>query len=186
MSKKLEFWLDSKSLNKLSRQLDKYSSKMDGFAENVVSDLAEFGVKEMEDIYKNFQFQGSEPISFYAVGTSLDKRVVMAGTQAIYNEFGTGTLGEISPHPIKSSFKLNAYNTGKTIRRASSIDVSRAARQGENIPEGGLFWTFRDSNGKTRYTQGTPAQQEVYKSLLSTIDKSKEIISKRMEEVLNG
>lgn len=173
--------LGKKELEKMKQKIDSWSIAMEDFAEGVVKDLTEFGVEKMEEIYSTYPLKGNEPLQFYISGTPLDKKVNMAGKQAIYNEFGTGTEGQLNPHPIKSSFSLNDYNSGPTIRKAKPN--SRAVEEG--IPEGDLYWTYIDSSGKKQYTQGTPAQREVYDSFVATISKSDEIVKKNfLERVL--
>lgn len=169
--------LGPKELEKMKSQIDNWSKMMDEIAENIVKDLAEYGLEKMEEIYNNFDFSGSEPMSFYISGTPLEKDVTMYGKQAIYNEFGTGTLGQRSPHPGKKRFNLNEYNSGKTIRPAT-----KGVTEKTGIPTGELYWTYKDANGEVRYTQGTPAQKEGYDSLLATIEKSDEIIKKNFQE----
>ena len=136
------------------------------------------------DCNDNFELFGNEPSTFYIEGDDYSKNVIMEGPQAIYDEFGTGTLGEQNPHPIKSRFNLNDYNTGRTIRPARGVDVDEALKQGAHIPEGGLFWTYRNTLGDKIYTQGTPAQKEVYDSMNKTWDKSSKIINKIVKEII--
>ena len=71
-----------------------------------------------------------------------------------------------------------------TIRYATQKDVDNARKNGDYIPLGGLFWTYIDSTGKKRYTQGTPAQQEVYDSINKTYEKSPEVIKRIMKEIV--
>ena len=52
------------------------------------------------------------------------------------------------------------------------------------IPIGGLYWTYKDVNGEIVFTQGTPAQREVYDSIDRTYEKSPEVIKKIMKEVV--
>lgn len=180
--------LDTKGLTELQKEIEKMQQKMEEAAKKLAKELSEYGLEQMEDIYSNFELHGSQPSTFYIEGTENNKKIVMQGPQAIYDEFGTGTEGAMKPHPIKKEFNLDDYNShiipNGTIRYATQKDVNKARAKGEYIPLGGLFWTYKDEAGETHYTQGTPAQREGYDSLMATIDKSPEIIHKVMKEVV--
>lgn len=185
-TKKVIFPDDLKSLEK---DVADMKAKTEIMAKRITKELSEYGLKEMKSIYDSFGYLsfGNEPNTFYIDGTDTEKRVVMEGPQAIYEEFGTGTEGEQNPHPIKKTFDLNEYNSGKTIRKATKKDSDNALLQGKDIPEGGLFWTYRNNVGDKIYTQGTPAQKEGYDSMNKTWKKSKSIIQKISKEVMfNG
>lgn len=180
--------------NNLQKEIDSLKAKMKVASKQITKELSEYGLKEMKDIYDNFGYLsfGNEPNSFY-IEDSKDggKNIVMEGPQAIYEEFGTGTEGEINPYPINpKDYGLDGYNShllseGKgTIRPARGVDTDEARKQGTHIPEGGLFWTYRNTVGDKIYTQGTPAQKEGYDSMNKTYDKSKEVIKKVMKEVV--
>ena len=170
--------LSNKELDALVAQMDNWAKLMEKASKNIVNDLAEYGFNKMQDIYKEAQksYQDMSSMDFTITGSETEKTVSMMGEQALYDEFGTGTLGEQSPHPIKSEFGLNAYNSGPTIRKAQ--------KEINGIKPGELYWTYKDEAGVTHYTQGVPAQKEGYDSLKATIKKAPEIIKKRMEETL--
>lgn len=170
--------LSTKELDQLSKDLDNWADLMKKASKNIVNDLAEYGSGKMQDIYNSAQkdYQDMSSMDFTIVGTDMEKTVSMIGEQALYDEFGTGTMGEQSPHPIKNEFGLNPYNSGPTIREAKTPI--------NGIKVGDLYWTFRDESGNIHYTQGIPAQKEGYDSLKATINKAPEIIKKRMEETL--
>lgn len=171
--------LNKKSLSQLKKDVDNMSKKMEQAAKDLAKELSEYGLKEMESIYKNYDLKSNVPSIFRIDGTDNYKQVIMEGPQAIYDEFGTGTEGQLRPHPIKGEFNLKDYNTGRTIRHAGE-KVSKET----SIPFDGLYWTYKDVNGQIVYTQGTPAQKEGYDSLMSTINKTPEIIHKVMKEVV--
>lgn len=180
-TRKIVFPEDFKTIRK---EIADMKAKMPIAAKRIVKELSEYGLEDMKKTYNSYEFKGSHPSTFYMEGTDTEKKLVMQGPQAIYDEFGTGTLGEISPHPIKEEFNLNGYNTGRTIRPANKYDVRRAAEQGVNIQLGHLFWTYKTEDGQKIYTKGTPAQQEVYDAMNKTHSKAPEVIKKVMKEVV--
>lgn len=180
MNKTYRISLGSKGLKEMEKKLDTWVERMDKASKNIVDDLANYGLKKMIEIYNGSNFESSEPMDFGITGTDYKKEVFMSGTQAIYNEFGTGTEGQMRPHPAKNNYNLNDYNSGRTIRPAT-----KSVSEKTSIPTGGLYWTYKDVNGDVVYTQGTPAQGEGYYSLLATVEKADEIVKRRVEEILN-
>lgn len=178
MNKHITTGLSVKELENLAKQMDNWADMMDKASKKIVEDLANYGLEKMQEIYVEAQskYEDTTAMDFSITGTETEKTVSMSGPQALYDEFGTGTIGEQNPHPIKNAFGLNPYNSGPTIRRATS-DI-------EGINEGELYWTYKDEGGTVHYTQGIPAQKEGYDSLKATIKKAPEIVKKRMEETL--
>lgn len=178
MNKNITTGLSVKELENLARQMDNWAEKMDKASKKIVEDLANYGLEKMQEIYAEAQskYEDTTAMDFSITGTETEKTVSMSGPQALYDEFGTGTIGEQNPHPIKNEFGLNPYNSGPTIRRAG--------KNVEGIKEGDLYWTYKDDGGTVHYTQGIPAQKEGYESLKATIKKAPEIVKKRMEETL--
>ena len=117
-------------------------------------------------------------MDFTKVGTETEKTVSMSGPQALYSEFGTGTRGGLHPHPMKNNFNLNPYNSGRTIRAASSKVTEKSG-----IPAGTLYWTYKDSEGNIQYTQGIPAQMQVYKAGKTVINEMPAIVTKNLKGV---
>ena len=100
--KKVVFPDDSKSLEK---EIENMKIKIEIAAKQIAKELSDYGLNSMEEIYNNFDLKSNERSTFYIEGTDKEKRLFMSGPQAIYDEFGTGTEGELRPHPIKNEFK---------------------------------------------------------------------------------
>jgi len=84
------------------------------------------------------------------------------GKDVIYEEFGTGDRGEESPHPNKSKYDLNDYNSGTFIMSVEDIgnqDLLDLLKS-EGITSG-KYWKYH-KNGQTYLTQGVPAGQEMW------------------------
>lgn len=182
MNKTITTGLSTKELADMQKELDNWARRIEIASKNIVEDLADYGLKEMQKIYNQAQtqYQDSTTMDFSITGTEFSKTVSMSGQQAIYDEFGTGTIGAQNSHPQKGEFGLNPYNSGRTIRKNENVN-SVASKN--NIPVGGLYWTYK-RDGQKVYTQGIPAQKEGYDSLKATINKAPSIIRKRVEEAL--
>lgn len=178
MNRNIVTGLSNKELDELARNLDNWADMMKKATVNIVKDLSEYGLQRMQEIYAEAQsqYEDSTYMDFSITGSETEKTVSMSGPQALYDEFGTGTIGEQNPHPAKNEFGLNPYNSGPTIRIATENT--------KEIKPGELYWTYKDEAGVVHYTQGIPAQKEGYDSLKDTIKKAPSIIKKRMEETL--
>ena len=164
--------------DKLEEFLANIKSKMQKASTDIIEDLANFALDKIKDNYSKAEFQPGEAMDFLKTGSDTEKTVSMVGAQAWYSEFGTGTYGEMQPHPLKGKFALNAYNSGPTIRPASD---KVSAKTG--IPAGGLYWTYKANDGQIYYSQGIPAQKEVYDAGQSLENKIPEITIKHVKEM---
>lgn len=183
MTRKITIGLNQNEISNLISELDKIANKLDKMADKLTDDIAEVGLEEMQKNYSSSQYQPSDGMGFAKTGTAKEKKISMIGSQAIYHEFGTGTMGEQNPHPQKYQFGdgLQPYNSGRTIRR-NSKEGSTASQLG--IPANGLYWTYKDENGWTHYTQGIPAQKVVFDANKTMKEKLPELCKKAVEEVL--
>jgi len=187
MQKNFHTNLSEKDLDKWIKQLKNYNKLMDEACRNIVKDLSQFGAKKMRNIHQQSAYKSETPMEFKIEGTEHEKTVSMSGQQAIYEEFGTGTMGAENQHPLKKEFELDDYNShtienGGTIRYNKSAN-SKATQEG--IPVGGLYWTYKNAKGKRVYTQGIPAVREGYDSYMATLKKAPSVVKKRTEEVFN-
>lgn len=144
--------------------------------QKIINELADRALDEIRNNYSQSEYQAGEEMDFIKVGDENEKTVSMAGPQAWYSEFGTGTRGALHSHPLKKRFELNPYNSGETIRVASE-SVSKKT----GIPENTLYWTYKAPDGEVYYTQGIPAQKEVYDAGQTIQDEIPKIIEKYMK-----
>lgn len=175
MSKTIKCELSEQGIENLKKKIIEFKKASSVRKDLVIKDLIEIGKNEISNNISSSDYENSEPSEVF----SEEKKVGMRGSQAIYDEFGTGTIGENNPHPIKNDVKgviLNPYNSGKTIRRNNGNI--------EEIPVGELYWTYK-YNGKVIFTQGRPAGQQVYKASKVVRSKIKEICKKRVGEAIS-
>lgn len=176
MNSNVNVEVEANKLEEFLKHALKYLRKAD---ENIANDLADFALDEIESNYNKAEYgQAGEYMDFVKTGTQKEITVSMVGPQAWYSEFGTGTYGELSPHPLKGRFGLNPYNSGPTIRPASE-KVSMKT----DIPVGSLYWTYKDSNGQIHYSQGIPAQKEVYDAGQKLESKAAELADKHIRRI---
>lgn len=168
------------SIADIIKRYNNISDNIEELQQNIIDDLKEIGLKEIKSSISGSSYISSEPISV----VDEKKAIGIRGAQAIYDEYGTGTMGALTPHPEKPS-SLNAYNSGATIR-ANSRDyaISKNDGLGGSIPPNTLYWTFY-MNGRKIYTQGRPAGMHVYKAKKEIKNNLQNIIKKRVGEYLS-
>lgn len=126
-------------------------------ASNVINGrIANELTSEIESNYNNFvsslshDHQDRSDTQIYQYRTDKGYRVIASGSQVLYDEFGTGDRGLMSPHPDKGSYGLNAYNSGEHIK----LDLN-----------GSHYWVYYSTkDGKFTSSHGVPAGMFMYKS----------------------
>ena len=172
--------LSQKDIKAAILNIKKLKDNFGSINEKVLEDIEQEGLNAINSSLSGSNFEFSEPVS--AFGNRQDNKVEIGirGNQAIYEEYGTGTIGMNNPHPDKPS-SLNPYNSGKTIR-SNEKSTSQASANG--IPVSGLYWTYK-YNGQKIYTQGRPAGAHVYKASQTIKQNIKEIFKRRVGEELS-
>lgn len=111
-------------------------------------------------------------------GGVLDNRktgyIALQGPGAVYDEFGTGDEGANDPHPRKSDFLLNPYNSGPTIR----LD-----------PLDRHYWVYKPMAGEPYFdddgkTHGIPSGKMMYNTSKHLRSIKDEIIRDEFEGVV--
>lgn len=179
--KKIRVSLSKSELNNLLEKVENLKSDLPKCDENIQNSLADYTKAQIEHNLSATPFKdGNDDVSTFKENISGKIIVGMEGKQAIYDEFGTGSEGQRSPHPLKNEYSLQDYNSGKKIRTASEIvnDIS-------GIPIGEKYWTYKNAQGEIIYTTGIPAGKQVFDASQALKSKKKEIIKKEVGDVLS-
>jgi len=173
--------VDLSNLKDLEKGLEQLYNNIDKEADKILKDIAESGQDYLNKQYENAL--GKDP-NILDLNTRIDKdtngySLVGFGRDVIYEEFGTGDEGEKHPHPVKSNYNLNDYNSGSFIIDVSDVhNPEFLSILAENGITSGKFWSYR-KNG-AHLTQGVPAGQEMWKTRNYLIsNKIPEIIKRR-------
>lgn len=168
--KQIKIKLSLEGLNDLKMKLDMLEKELPVCEEKIRKNLAEYTEKQINiNLSATTYKDGNEDTKSFIKKQKGKTIVGMAGTQALYNEFGTGTRGEESPHPLKSNFGLNGYNTGKTIHPDRNGNL--------------VWWYYKD--GTRYYTNGIPAGLQVFNASQSLKKEKKKIIQKEVGGLLS-
>ena len=181
----------SKVSIKLS-EIDKYIKALETLRDdlkelpNIVSkDIADSGLNYLTKQYSTLY---SDP-NITDIHTQIKKNdkgyVIRAyGNDVVYAEFGTGDMGEQNPHPDKSEYSLNDYNSGPFI--LDVMDVKNQDMLDKLKAEGitsGKFWSY-NKGGEAHVTQGVPAGKQMFNTMNYLHDKAiPRIVKKRGEEI---
>lgn len=179
--KKVKVPLSSSGINDLIKKFNQLKEDLENADVEIVDKMSKFALKEIETNVSATPYKdGNDDISFFQKGTETKKTVGMMGSQVLYNEFGTGTQGEKSPHPLKSKYGLRGYNTGRRIRKAS-VKVNEE----HGIPIGVKYWVYKDKAGNNVYTTGIPAGLQVYDAAQKLQKEKKKIVEKEVSDALS-
>lgn len=125
-------------------------------SKDINSKIANELTREIESNYADFvsnlshDHQDRSDTQIHQYRTNEGYRVVASGSQVLYDEFGTGDRGLMSPHPNKGAYALNAYNSGEHIK----LDLN-----------GSHYWVYYSTkDGKFTSSYGVPAGMFMYKS----------------------
>lgn len=173
--------LSNQGLDELLKKIKNLKKELSEADERIVKKLSDYTEQEIENNLSNTEFKdGNNDVHVFKEIDNKKAKIGMRGSQVLYDEFGTGTQGEQSPHPIKENFGLAGYNTGRKIRRAS---VKVNERTG--IPIGSKYWTYKNKAGETIYTTGIPAGKQVFNAAQSLKNKKMEIVKQEVSDVLS-
>lgn len=177
MTKHIKIDLMSNDVEDFIKKLRELKKEVKTVNQNIIEELGNLAETEISSSLSGNTYKGNKSTTVYRT----KEKIGIQGEQAIYEEFGTGTVGQNSPHPLKDDVEgLNPYNSGKTIRpntgiNSSGTGLTEATKRG--IPLNGMYWTYMDGDKKI-YTQGIPAGLHVYKGF-KTIQKNFKAVSKK-------
>lgn len=179
--KKVKVTLSKEGLKELSQKIDNLKKDLKQADNKIKNRLADFAENQINMNLSATPFKdGNDDTYTFKEDSDEKMKVGMRGSQVLYNEFGTGTQGEISPHPIKGKFSLKGYNTGKTIRTASD-KVNELA----GITVGSKYWTYKNGAGETVFTTGIPAGKQVFDAAMSLRNEKKKIVKEEVSDALS-
>lgn len=146
-----------------------------------VKKVMEAGIDKAKDLNAVAPKTGEEENQIYGTSTKdgYSRQVVMSGPNAVYDEFGTGEKGAANPHPLKSNFGLNDYNSGPYV----STHINKKGKH---------YWFYRPMSRiepryfkKTGYTEGTPSGKQMYNTLRYLEKNANKIVKEELNNSLN-
>lgn len=168
MKRILKMQLSAQSINETINQLKVISQNLEQASNEITKEMVEYTKERIQHHFDSRQNMDD----FFDIDYEVDGevkgnkgRAFAKGRSVIYGEFGTGDVGERSPHVIKqTTFGLKDYNTGP------SIQVNKY---------GGHYWFY---NGDI--TSGIPAGMFVYKAMNDLKKEKAKICKKNVRDAL--
>lgn len=161
--------LDTNELASLIKRLRTFSNDLQKLPKEVTKEIANIGKEFLENQYATTQTDQTidiDTISVDVVEKSNGYSIIASGEEVVYAEFGTGEEGSENPHPQKSEFNLNPYNSGPTIKI--------------NRETGRHFWWY---NG---YSEGNPSGKQLFNTSKFLKDNVvKKVIKEKVGEVIS-
>lgn len=146
-----------RALNQAKHKFKQLDDGLSFASKNISKDIADALVDEINTNYNAFvaslvhDGQDRTGTDIHAEKTSSGYRVVVSGPQVLYDEFGTGDQGLMQPHPEKSKYDLQKYNSGEFIHTS---------------PNGNHYWSYySDKLGRYISSDGVPAGMFIYHSV---------------------
>ncbi len=173
--------IDENNIKDVINAFKSIYDNIDKYVEKTDKKIIEEGKKYLD---KQYATRFKDP-NITDISTEYEKidngyKLIAKGKDVIYEEFGTGDRGEENPHPDKSKYNLNDYNSGTFIMSVEDIGnqelLDYLKQQGITS---GKYWTYR-KNGEKHFTQGVPSGKEMWNTRNQLI---KEIIPKAKKEL---
>ena len=177
--------IDINNIDKIIDALQVLYDDYKKMGETISKDIAEDGLKYLDKQYQNiYQDPSIGNITTKTQKTDDGYNIVASGKDVVYVEFGTGDKGENSPHPNKSEYNLNDYNSGTAILDVEDIgNKEMLSILAENQIVSGKFWSYT-KGGKSYLTQGIPAGKQMFNTYNHLVNDSvKKIVKERSDEI---
>lgn len=178
MSKNKSIGLDIKQIGDLIKSLNTLSKTLEKMPNELVNELGVLGLEKLNEKYS----QRKQDENITDINTSIKSSenrcdILSQGKDVIYEEFGTGDKGKDDPHPDKSKYNLNDYNSGKYIRNANEHSAKHGITSGK-------YWTYK-KNGEVNYTQGVPSGKEMFETSNYLKETIPDVLKKKASDVLS-
>lgn len=183
----LKIKLNSKDINDTIKQLKSLSKSKKTISDKAIKTLSEKTLDVLKDYYNMGLYENShsEP-TFTLTKTDKGYRISASSKDIVYEEFGTGDVGKANPHPEKSKYNLNAYNSGKTIKKFDSLSEKQKYLVKSFGISGGNVWFYKDTiTGKRVATRGIPAGKFMYNTDTWLKENYKKIIKEEVGDALS-
>ena len=158
--------VDETNVKDVIKALQNMLNDVNKISDSALKEIASKGETYLDAQYvSRFKDPNITDISTSFRKTSDGYALVSKGKDVVYEEFGTGDEGASHPHPVKSNYNLNDYNSGEYIRNVSDYDENSYVY--DDLQEIGIksgkFWIY-SKNDILYYTQGVPAGQEMWRT----------------------
>lgn len=156
--------LGTEGINELKRFVMRLQNELDGVLEKAEQRVAEYGRNQLENFAPTASIDGNMPGSVFIENDGQMRRVVYAGADVAYIEFGTGYVGENNPYPDEITLNKAGWD----------YDVNEHGVKG---------WIYRRKDtGQYRHSRGMKPEAPVLKAKNETRKAVKVIVREVLDE----
>ena len=156
--------LGTEGINELKQFVLRLQNELDGALDKAEQRIAEYGRNQMERFAPTMSVDGNMPGSVFIENDGQMRRVVYAGEDVAYIEFGTGYVGENNPYP-------------------DEITLNKAGWQYDENEHGVKGWIYRRKDtGQYRHSRGMKPEAPVLKARNETRKAVKMIVKEVLDE----
>jgi len=156
--------LGTEGINELKQYVQSLQGKLDTVLEKAEERVAEYGRNQLENFAPTTSIDGNMPGSVFVDDDGTMHRVVYAGEDVAYIEFGTGYVGENNPYPDEITLNKAGWD----------YDVNEHGAKG---------WVYRrKDNGLYRHSRGMKPEAPVLKAKNETRKAVKGIVKEVLDE----
>lgn len=156
--------LGTEGINELKQFVMRLQNELDGVLDKAEERIAEYGRNQMERFAPTMSVDGNMPGSIFIENDGQMRRVVYAGEDVAYIEFGTGYVGENNPYPDEITLNKAGWD----------YDVNEHGVKG---------WVYRRKDtGQYRHSRGMKPEAPVLKAKNETRKAVKMIVKEVLDE----
>ena len=156
--------LGTEGINQLKQYVQSLQGKLDMVLEKAEERVAEYGRTQLEHFAPTMSIDGNMPGSVFVDDDGTMHRVIYAGEDVAYIEFGTGYVGENNPYP-------------------DEIALNKAGWEYDVNAHGYAGWVYRrKDNGQYRHSRGMRPEAPVLKAKNETRKAVKVIVREVLDE----
>ena len=146
MSKKIIFGLSTKEINRAIRELEQYKKELNRKTSLLIETLTDYGVDvakaQVRELGAWYTGELESSITGYFSPTVCVGIIKAGSPYAVYVEFGTGIVGQTSPHPDPKDWQY---------------DINKHGEAG--------WWYFNDRDQKWHWTKGIESRPFMYNTV---------------------
>ena len=156
--------LGTEGINELKQYVQSLQGKLDTVSKKAEERVAEYGRNQLENFAPTMSVDGNMPGNVFVDDDGTMHRVVYAGEDVAYIEFGTGYVGENNPYP-------------------DEITLNKAGWQYDVNEHGVKGWVYRRKDtGQYRHSRGMKPEAPVLKAKNETRKAVKVIVREVLDE----
>ena len=156
--------LGTEGINELKQFVMRLQNELDGVLDKAEQRVAEYGRNQLENFAPTMSVDGNMPGNVFVDDDGTMHRVVYAGEDVAYIEFGTGYVGENNPYP-------------------DEITLNKAGWQYDVNEHGVKGWVYRRKDtGQYRHSRGMKPEAPVLKAKNETRKAVKVIVREVLDE----